>query len=388
MPPVVPPETDRAAIARHIIEFGVTEADFRLARTQPPRGPLLAAGLPLRWPDGLAPTPRELPAAPDVDDPVPSADVVVITWTVAEHEALCDVLTPGATRNEWYRYRRNFESVFRDQIRGGAPALAADRLGSYYMTRVGSKDVLCFKSELHLNQDGTRTGDGTATLPVAQLFRQLIAEADPGLVITTGTAGATYRSHELGDVIVTRAAKFRLTKEFRNEPFNGRTYRCDFDVPTGQLTEARQLLAAHAKELAEPLFGPPTARFHWDGPLITPPKNSPDVKLDGEQFREFHPMLTTDYFEFGTSTNNLDQAGCGVEMGDAVLGLVAEELGANAPRWLVVRNASDPQINGLLPHGPDQVDMQAHWAVWYYETYGYWTSVNSAIATWAVIAGD
>jgi hypothetical protein len=30
--------------------------------------------------------------------------------------------------------------------------------------------------------------------------------------------------------------------------------------------------------------------------------------------------------------------------------------------------------------------MQAHWAVWYYETYGYWTSVNSAIATWAMIA--
>ena len=28
--------------------------------------------------------------------------------------------------------------------------------------------------------------------------------------------------------------------------------------------------------------------------------------------------------------------------------------------------------------------MQAHWAVWYYETYGYWTSVNSAIAVWAM----
>ena len=29
--------------------------------------------------------------------------------------------------------------------------------------------------------------------------------------------------------------------------------------------------------------------------------------------------------------------------------------------------------------------MQAHWAVWYYETYGYWTSVNSAIAGWALL---
>jgi hypothetical protein len=31
--------------------------------------------------------------------------------------------------------------------------------------------------------------------------------------------------------------------------------------------------------------------------------------------------------------------------------------------------------------------MQIHWAVWYYEAYGYWTSVSGAIATWGVIAG-
>jgi hypothetical protein len=74
-------------------------------------------------------------------------------------------------------------------------------------------------------------------------------------------------------------------------------------------------------------------------------------------------------------------------MGDAVLGLVAEELGNQAPLWLVIRNASDPQINGDLPNSPRQLDMQAHWAVWYYEVYGYWTSVNSSLATWAVIAG-
>ncbi len=31
--------------------------------------------------------------------------------------------------------------------------------------------------------------------------------------------------------------------------------------------------------------------------------------------------------------------------------------------------------------------MQAHWAVWYYEVYGYWTSVTGALATWAIVAG-
>ena len=32
--------------------------------------------------------------------------------------------------------------------------------------------------------------------------------------------------------------------------------------------------------------------------------------------------------------------------------------------------------------------MQAHWTAWYYEAYGYWTSVAGAIASWAIVAGD
>ncbi|MNL72608.1 hypothetical protein D3C87_1979430 [compost metagenome] len=85
-------------------------------------------------------------------------------------------------------------------------------------------------------------------------------------------------------------------------------------------------------------------------------------------------------------------------MGDAVLGMVIQELrdaGKLAPNWLVIRNASDPQINGGLPDGQltdidprmrRALNMQAHWAVWYYEVYGYWTSVNSAIGVWAMVA--
>jgi len=53
------------------------------------------------------------------------------------------------------------------------------------------------------------------------------------------------------------------------------------------------------------------------------------------------------------------------------------------PRWLVIRNASDPQIDGTLPK-KEQVKA----AVEAYQQYGYWTSVNSSIAAWAVIAAD
>ena len=42
---------------------------------------------------------------------------------------------------------------------------------------------------------------------------------------------------------------------------------------------------------------------------------------------------------------------------------------------------------GDLPLGSRALNMQTHWAVWYYEAFGYWTSVNSALTTWAIIAG-
>ena len=79
-------------------------------------------------------------------------------------------------------------------------------------------------------------------------------------------------------------------------------------------------------------------------------------------------------------------------MGDAVLGLVCSELKDNAPKWAIIRNLSDPVINGNLMEDPrrsnnPRIRVQTMWAVWYYETYGYWTSINSALATWAIIAG-
>lgn len=387
MPVIEKWESDPIEAARRRIDYGLTEDDLGPRQVQAGAAP--AAALGLAWPPGLAPQPRELEDEPQTSDPLPRADVLAVTWTVAEVNALADTLTPGFESRSWYRYDRFFATKYKDKIRRGAPALKANRLGSYFPTRVGDVDLLCFKSELHLNQDGVKTGPGTATLPVADLFRQMIQEVKPRLVITVGTAGATFGDHELGDVMITRAARFRLSQEFKNEPFNGKTYRCDFALPQSRLTAAKALLDAHKDKLVEPAFGPPTKLYHFQGPLIQPPDNDPDFKLDGRDFQAFLPMLTTDFFEFGTSSNHLEQEGCGVEMGDAVLGLVVKEMqdaGQAAPRWLVIRNASDPQINGDLPSQPRALNMQAHWAVWYYETYGYWTSVNSAIATWAMLA--
>ena len=69
-----------------------------------------------------------------------------------------------------------------------------------------------------------------------------------------------------------------------------------------------------------------------------------------------------------------------VEMGDAVLGLVATTDLADPPPWVIIRNASDPQIDGSLT-----LAQQAATAARIYEKYGYWTTVNSAIVTWSAI---
>jgi nucleoside phosphorylase len=379
---------ERKEIARLLLDAGTEAIDLELEPVVDREAGLLAdLGLP--FPDGLAPEPQPIDPAPALDAPLPKADVVVVTWTVAELNALADVLTPGHPRSHWYRYARGFEQSYLPKIRDDAPARKAKRLASYFPTKIGDKTVLCMKSELHLNQDGIPTGDKTSTLPVKDLFRQIIEEAQPSLVLTVGTSGGVKHEHDLGDVVVTRAAKFRLADEFANEPFAGQTYRSDWKIPTTQFAKAEELMAEHARELEEPDFAPPTKRYAYEGPLLkSEPPNKPSIHIDdGDAMPEFHPILTTDFFEFGTSANNLWTEGCAVEMGDAVLGLVADELGDAAPDWAIVRNLSDPMINGDLPTKPRKPDMQAHWAVWYYEAYGYWTSVMGALATWAIIAG-
>lgn len=388
----------------HKIEYGLTEAD--LGPRIPPGGEEAAEEaaedalkqgkgklqVHEHWPAKLRPRAQLLDNEPSPLDPLPQADYLVVTWTVAELEALADVLTPGIRRNNWYRYARGFEKKYLPFIRERAPARTAKRLGSYHLTNIGNARVLLFKSELHLNQDGIMQPSGWATLPVLDLFKQLIREVKPKLVITVGTAGAVHPEHQLGDVYISRAVKFRCQQEFGKAPYNDKLFTCDFKLPTSALGRARELIRLQDPNLIEPDFAPPTGHYAWEGDPLPGTKNRPEIRLDGGggqgDFKAFHPILSTDFFEFGTTTNGLWKHGCALEMGDAVLGLAAQELGDGAPRWLAIRNASDPAINGKLPRGDRAIDMQAHWAVWYYEAYGYWTSVNSAIATWAMIAGD
>ena len=95
-------------------------------------------------------------------------------------------------------------------------------------------------------------------------------------------------------------------------------------------------------------------------------------------------MVTTDFFGFDTSDNHYGLKGLGdlSEMGDAVLGMVASQMSA-PPRWLAVRNVSDPQIKA-----EGTLAQQSNLAAQIYKGFGRWSTVCSAIVCWALVAAE
>ncbi len=349
-----------AELARHIIEFDPgSRRVFALDATS------RAVLQPIPWPKGLAPTPIAAPRGIAAEDPLPKADVLVVTWTAAEVRALADVLTPGVSSDQWLTYRHRFDSFYRARIDKQAPALGADHgrglLGLYSLAKIGKRKVLCMKSDLHLSQDGPK-------LPVRDLWKQIIEETGAKLVITTGTAGGVGADVLLGDVIVTPHVRFDCQKTFKSQPFAQASYANSGAPPSAYFRTANsKLIPVNAMQL------PAAPRLPK---IVTGTKSKP---ID---------VLTADFFAFDDNTDfyglrAADAQARAVEMGDAVLGLVCTEDLKKPPSWFVVRNASDPQIGGS-----GTMRDKAAEAGRIYERYGYWTTVGSAIATWALIAAD
>ena len=363
-PPLATFAFKRAATAATIADFQREIIDFD---SESPAGLQFlsfttATGLSrytdIPWPKRLAPRTGPKPRRGG-DAPLPRADVLVVTWTVDEGHALSRVLTPGKdSRNDYLAYTHNFAAISR-KMRRGCPALQAKRLGAYWTTTIGAKTVVVFKSDSHMSQDGPQ-------LPNIDLWRQIVEEVRPGLVITTGTAGGIGKELAVGDVIVSPLIRFDCTAKFKKQPFARAAYTSAAAKAT-HFAAARSLFKANATQLPKDNARPPR--------IIRVP-----AKALGSA------VVTTDFFGFDTSDDHYKLQGLGAvsEMGDAVLGLVAAEMGASAPRWLAIRNVSDPQIkaDGLT------IRQQAAIAAQIYKGFGRWSSVCSAITCWASIAAE
>jgi hypothetical protein len=312
------------------------------------------------WPKGLAPKTGPKPATGR--GPLPRADVLVVTWTVDEGHALSRVLTPGKdTRNDYVSYTHNFAAISR-KMRKGSPALVARRLGAYWTTSVGGKKVVVFKSDSHLSQDVKKLPPQGGTLPNYDVWKQIIDEVRPALVLTTGTSGGIGTRAEVGDVVVSPVVRFDGIKWLKGAPFHDAVYTSGAPR-TKFFAKAEALFAANAGQLPRDNTRPPKIVRASDAASS---------------------VVTTDFFGFDTSDNHFGLRGLGnvSEMGDAVLGLLGSQT-AKYPRWLAVRNVSDPQIKaeGTLK---DQSNLAAQ----IYKAFGRWSTVCSAIVCWALICAE
>jgi hypothetical protein len=313
------------------------------------------------WPKGLAPKTGAKPSG-DGSGPLPRADVLVVTWTTDEGHALSRVLTPGKdSHNDYLSYTHNFATISAN-MRKGCPALEAGRLGAFWTTTIGGKKAVVFKSDSHLSQDTRTLPSGDGTLPNFDVWKQIIDEVRPKLVITTGTAGGIGTQFEVGDVVVSPIVRFDCKNWLKKASFHDSVYHSSAPA-TKMFAKAEVLFGANAGQLPKDNTRPPNI-VQSSGPTSA--------------------VLTTDFFGFDTSDNHYGLQGMGdvSEMGDAVLGQVASQM-TTPPRWVAVRNVSDPQIKAV-----GTLKERAALAAQIYKGFGRWSTVCSAIVCWALIASE
>lgn len=323
------------------------------------------------WPSGLAPTIDKSFSFKGTNAELPQADFVIFTWTSAEANAMAEAMTPGiwamppkGAASGWYEYTNQW-SKYAGRFTRTSPALEEPYIAKYMPICIDGRKVLLVKSNFHMARDN-------ASMPVKDMFKQVIEQTKPKLVITSGTSGAIGSKFILGDVMVTNAARFKLDGTFKNAPFNRNTFTSAYTIPAnGKLAKLAPLIAPNE---------PRIKAAHTDYPNdVLSFKRSPQIFTPAtprSQTGEPPVIVTTDKFEYDTKQNSFKLQGKGsmVEMGDAVLGLAVSEMG-NPVKWLAIRNASDPQMSTKDSRTSSSI----------YKQFGYWTSIVSTLAAWACV---
>lgn len=314
--------------------------------------------VPVPWPSEWRSVADPPHAAPSDRDPLPQREVLIVTWTAGEARTLAKLMA-GDNFDGWYEYRNNLEAFIPKVTGPKAPfnvgtARYRHTLGLYFPLKIGTVSALAFKSGLHMAYDGP-------DMPVVDLWRQIIREVQPKLVITTGTGGGIGADVLLGDVIVAGATRFHLTTKLQTKPFKDTSYpSAPFDGAKIKALGTPNLLKPNGDRLQTPRL-----------PEIILPSTPTDV------------IVSTDNFAFDDSTNYYHLQGLGkcCDMGDATLGLATSTMDADAPPWVAIRNASDPQI----PNPTGDIQTAHGEAGRIYQKYQLVTTGGSVVATWATV---
>lgn len=335
---------------------------------------------------------------PGPHDPLPQADVVVITWTTAEWQALdhvfvsSDVAMPVDEERApvgWH-WRANAHEI-----------PGTDHLWGYYrMVEIDGPvetavRVLLWKADAHLAHPPWITG-------LESMVGLVLDEARPRRLYTIGTAGGTSVDDKLGDTVITNTGTIRLKNEHNTgSGLDGRTVSCSTwfpDLTMNQPLEQHlliglsELMTSATLEYAlwEAIHDPKHGNPSWSGRFtVADLTNSALVDLDAPRGldRRDIPLLTTDYYCIaGGDGTDGDERYSAMEMDDAVVGDVAGQQGVG---YVFVRNISDPVVPLDTPDGREiPPGLRENWSGQIYRLAGAYTSMNGALLTWGAIASD
>lgn len=331
-------------------------------------------------------------------DPLPFADIVIVTWTTAEWFALDHVFLnsdkPGDYNDQewqkaWHPYTRGVTPF-------APPPNKFGLWGAFQMVQITDSSgrpwrVLLFKSNTHLAYSPWIDG-------LAAMVRLVMEDTRADRLYSIGTAGGSRLDQPLGDTVITNATLLDVQMPQNLHADNGNMYRCPTWYPITCMSDdiERNLLyrlnQVVTRESLADLFtqlktkhptDPGLAELTLDD-LINEPLRPENLGSPKIRSLKDVPLLTTDFYYI--SSGNSADAYSVLEMDDAVIAREANKLGV---RFASVRNISDPVIRSRTDRGTPIADaVRIDWSGLIYSTFGLQTSYNGALATWGTIAGQ
>ncbi|MGA2429163.1 MAG: hypothetical protein ABSH13_11755 [Candidatus Acidiferrum sp.] len=383
---------------------GVSRSDaFAAAAMQ--ESPVIINLGPVAWPANRAPkvaTLGGLSPGKKITGPAPSGviDVLIILYTDPETSALLDVFTgksgwTATTQKTWYPYAHNFDQ-FKNSIQGLSDndSLRAGIFGHLFSLTVGTTRVALYKTELHPKTNGP-------SLPFIPVIAQLVGELEPKLVISTGTAGGIGSKVNCGDVVITNSARLHCKETYPSFPKlntlskNNTQLTNTIPVDDTYIKQAAASFTALSMPGLQQCYSKIAGRPGYS--FLKKNTQAPAIYLAGVNpvpGPEPMDIVSADYLtvDDNNDSEGLQALGIMNDTDDAFAFYAISTLPTGKqPKWLSVRNASEPQVNvPAFPAGtsPTQiVNKLKGLAGAIYGVYQYCTTLNSAFACWGIAAG-
>jgi hypothetical protein len=303
---------------------------------------------------------------------LPTAEFLMVTWTMAEANAMGVVFGlgnysfPTTAKNNFVPYQipgvATPEKSDEEKAEPGAAEATAHAY--FFPVTVNGRSVLCLKCQYHPKKQPAET---------AAFFEKIIGpKAKPNYkyVITSGTAGGIWDELDVGDVVVTSAARFGTTMTAAEQQlkFAGVADPIGSEGPAGYATwydyatdvilkndacVNAGLAFAGGRKATSPK---PTIYYEATLPSLT------DVVSNREISKDEYIKIDT-YRTLGATLDENDA-------------YVAQALqSAGFQNWVSIRNISDLPA----PLAPGEADP--------YDVFGPCSSINGAYAVWAFVMG-